>query len=112
VLLSIQHGRRRLADSSVRRPKQRAGRERSRVEVSLNKSHARNRPGDYVTLNTIPVWPPRKGRIAILDPTTRPEVQVLRDACEELAADLRNLSTLIHSLRTALVRERLIKGSP
>jgi hypothetical protein len=45
----------------------------------------------------------------------------LRDACEALASDLLNLSTLtcrpkpwrrlIHSLRTALVGEGLIKGS-
>ena len=34
---------------------------------------------------------------------TKPEVQALRDKTEALADDLRNLSTLIHSLRTALV---------
>jgi hypothetical protein len=41
----------------------------------------------------------------------RPEVQALRDKAEELADDVRNLSTLSHSLRSALVAEGLIKGS-
>jgi len=41
---------------------------------------------------------------------TQAEVQAQRDKAEELADDLRNLSTLIHSLRTALVGEGLIKG--
>jgi len=39
------------------------------------------------------------------------EVQALRDKCEELADDVRSLSTLIHSLRSALVAEGLVKGS-
>ena len=43
------------------------------------------------------------GGLAISDPPTQTEVQALRDNCEELADDVRNLSTLIHSLRTALV---------
>jgi hypothetical protein len=34
----------------------------------------------------------------------------MRDKCVELADDVRNLSTLIHSRRTALVGEGLIKG--
>ena len=42
---------------------------------------------------------------------TQAEVQALRDACEELAEDVRNLSTLIHSLRSALIAEGLIKGT-
>jgi len=49
--------------------------------------------------------------LSISDPPTQAEVQALRDACEELADDLRNLSTLIHSLRTAAVAEGLVKGS-
>ncbi len=39
------------------------------------------------------------------------EVQALRDKCEELADDLRNLSTLVHALRTALINALVIKGS-
>jgi hypothetical protein len=39
--------------------------------------------------------------LTISDPPTK---------AEELADDVRNLSTLIHSLRTALVAEGLIKG--
>lgn len=39
------------------------------------------------------------------------EVQALRDKCEELADDVRNLSTLVHALRTALVDFGLIKGA-
>lgn len=39
------------------------------------------------------------------------EVQALRDKCEELADDVRALSTLIHSLRTALVNCGVIKGT-
>jgi len=38
------------------------------------------------------------------------EVQALRDSCEMLADDLRNLSTLIHSLRTAMADEGFVKG--
>lgn len=39
------------------------------------------------------------------------EVQALRDKCEELADDVRNLSTLVHALRTALINANIIKGS-
>jgi hypothetical protein len=39
------------------------------------------------------------------------EVTALRDKCEELADDVRALSTLIHSLRTALVNLGAIKGA-
>jgi len=46
---------------------------------------------------------PEIGGLTISDPPTQAELQALRDKCEELADDLRNLSTLIHSLRTALV---------
>jgi len=41
---------------------------------------------------------------------TEAEIQALRDVCEELADDVRNLSTLIHSLRTVLAAEGLVKG--
>jgi hypothetical protein len=44
------------------------------------------------------------------DPPTQAEVQALRDKCEELADDVRNLSTLMHSFRTAMVAEGLVKG--
>jgi hypothetical protein len=50
------------------------------------------------------------GELTISDPPAQAEVQALRDKCEELASDLRALSTLIHPLRTALVAEGLIKG--
>jgi hypothetical protein len=39
------------------------------------------------------------------------EVIALRDKCEELADDVRALSTLVHSLRTALVNLGAIKGA-
>jgi len=51
------------------------------------------------------------GGLTISDPPTQAEVQALGDKCEELVDDVRNLSALIHSLRTALVAEGLIKGS-
>lgn len=51
------------------------------------------------------------GGLTISDPPTQAEVQALRDACEELADDVRALSTLVHALRTALVVEGLVKGS-
>jgi len=50
------------------------------------------------------------GGLTISDPPTQAEVQALRDACEELADGLRALSTLIHSLRTALVAVGVVKG--
>ena len=39
------------------------------------------------------------------------EVQALRGKCEELADDVRALSTLVHALRTALVNCGAIKGA-
>jgi hypothetical protein len=51
------------------------------------------------------------GGLAVSDPPTQLEVQALRDKCEELADDVRALSTLVHALRTALVNSGLIKGS-
>ena len=42
---------------------------------------------------------------------SRAEVRALRDKCEELADDVRNLSTLVHALRTALINANIIKGS-
>jgi len=39
------------------------------------------------------------GALTISDPPTQAEVQALRDKCEELADDVRALSTLLHSLR-------------
>jgi hypothetical protein len=50
------------------------------------------------------------GGLTISDPPTQAEVQALHDKAEELADDVRALLTLIHSLRTALVGEGLIKG--
>lgn len=40
------------------------------------------------------------------------KLQALRNRCEELADDVRALSTLVHALRTALVNSGVIKGSP
>jgi hypothetical protein len=37
--------------------------------------------------------------LTISDPPTQAEVQALRDKCEELADDVRALSTLVHALR-------------
>jgi hypothetical protein len=51
------------------------------------------------------------GGLAISDPPTQAEVQVLRDKCEELADDVRALSTLVHALRGALVAVGVLKGS-
>jgi len=51
------------------------------------------------------------GGLTVSDPPTQAEVQALRDKAEELADDVRALSTLIHSLRTALVTEGVVKGS-
>lgn len=47
----------------------------------------------------------------LTDPPTQAEVQALRDKCEELADDVRTLSTLVHACRSALVAEGLIKGT-
>jgi len=43
------------------------------------------------------------GGLTIFDPPTQLEIQALRDACEELADDVRALAPLVHALRTALV---------
>jgi hypothetical protein len=50
------------------------------------------------------------GGLTISDPPTQAEVQALRDACEELADDVRALSTLVHALRGALVTVGVVKG--
>ena len=50
------------------------------------------------------------GGLTISDPPTQAEVQALRDKCEELADDVRALSTLVHALRGALVAVGAIKG--
>ena len=50
------------------------------------------------------------GGLTISDPPTQAEVQALRDACEELADDVRALSALIHALRGALVAVGVVKG--
>jgi hypothetical protein len=49
--------------------------------------------------------------LRVSDPPTQAEVQSLLDAHEELADDLRNLSTLIHSLRAAVVGGGVVKGA-
>ncbi len=51
------------------------------------------------------------GGLAVRDPPTQAEVQALRDKCEELADDVRALSTLVHALRGALVEVGVVKGS-
>ena len=50
------------------------------------------------------------GGLTISNPPTQAEVQALRDRCEELADDVRNLSTLVHALRGALVAVGVVKG--
>ena len=50
------------------------------------------------------------GGLTISDPPTQAEVQALRDKCEELADDVRALSTLVHALRGALVAVGVVKG--
>lgn len=50
------------------------------------------------------------GGLTISDPPTQTEVRPLRDKAEELADDVRNLATLIHALRTALVEVGVVKG--
>jgi hypothetical protein len=49
--------------------------------------------------------------LTISDPPTQAEVQALRDKAEELADDVRALSTLVHALRGALVAVGMVKGS-
>jgi hypothetical protein len=51
------------------------------------------------------------GGATISDPPIQTEVHFLRDKTEDLTSDLRNLSTRIHSLRSALLSDGLIKGS-
>lgn len=51
------------------------------------------------------------GGLAIGVVYSQAEVQALRDKAEELADDVRALSTLVHALRTALVDAGLIKGA-
>jgi hypothetical protein len=41
---------------------------------------------------------------------TQAEGQALRDKCEELADDVRALSTLVHALSGALVSVGVVKG--
>jgi len=50
------------------------------------------------------------GGLTISDPPTQAEFQALRDKCEELADDVRALSTLVHALRGALVAVGVVKG--
>jgi hypothetical protein len=50
------------------------------------------------------------GGLTISDPPTQAEVQALRDACEELADDVRALAALVHALRGALVAVGVVKG--
>jgi hypothetical protein len=50
------------------------------------------------------------GGLTISNPPTQAEVQALRDKAEELADDVRALSTLVHALRGALVAVGVIKG--
>jgi len=50
------------------------------------------------------------GSLIVSDPPTQAEVQALRDKCEELADDVRALSTLVHALRGALVSVGVVKG--
>jgi len=50
------------------------------------------------------------GGITMSDPPNQAEVQALRDKCEELADDVRGLSTLVHALRGALVAVGVVKG--
>jgi hypothetical protein len=51
------------------------------------------------------------GGLTISDPPTQAEIQALRDKCEELADDVRALSTLVHALRGALVAVGVVNGS-
>ncbi len=51
------------------------------------------------------------GGLTIGSTYSESEVEALRDKCEELADDVRALSTLVHSLRTALMNCGIIKGA-
>jgi hypothetical protein len=46
------------------------------------------------------------GGLSISDPPTQAQVQALRDRCEEVADDVRALSTLVHALRVARSLQR------
>ncbi len=50
------------------------------------------------------------GGLSIGATYSQAEVQALRDKCQQLADDVRALSTLIHALRTAPVGAWVIKG--
>jgi len=50
------------------------------------------------------------GGLTTGDPPTQPEVQALHDAWEELADDVRALSTLVHALGAALIAMGVVKG--
>jgi hypothetical protein len=49
------------------------------------------------------------GGLMISDPPTQAELQALRDRCEELADDVRALSTLVQALRGALVAVGVVR---
>lgn len=51
------------------------------------------------------------GGLTISAAYSQSEVQALRDKCEELADDVRALSTLLHQIRTDLITFGAIKGS-
>lgn len=51
------------------------------------------------------------GGLTISAAYSQAEVQALRDKCEELADDVRNLSALVHAMRTAMVNTGSMKGS-
>jgi hypothetical protein len=51
------------------------------------------------------------GDLTISATYSQAEVQALRDKCEELAVDVRALSTLIHALRMALISAGLGEGA-
>lgn len=51
------------------------------------------------------------GGLTISAAYSQVEVQALRDKCEELADDVRALSTLLHRIRTDLIAFGAIKGS-
>jgi len=50
------------------------------------------------------------GGLAFSATPSQAEVVELRDKCEELADDVRALSTLVHALRAALVAAGVVKG--
>ncbi len=50
------------------------------------------------------------GGLAIGASYSQTEVQALRNACEALADDVRNLSVLVHAIRNSLMVQGLMKG--